>query len=149
MARAPCNHEYCRDCLQGLFTAAIQDDSLFPPKCCRQPITLPKVRIYLTSDLVRQYEAKKIEYDTLDKTYCSNASCSRFIEIDDATHDRVACEDCQQVTCTMCKGNMHMGDCPKDKSLQATLALADEQGWKRCDGCKSVIELSTGCNHIT
>lgn len=39
-ARVPCNHDYCRDCLQDLFRASITDDSLFPPRCCRQPLQL-------------------------------------------------------------------------------------------------------------
>lgn len=44
-ARVPCSHEYCRECLQDLFRASMTDDSLFPPRCCRQPITTGSVRV--------------------------------------------------------------------------------------------------------
>ncbi|KAI1325696.1 hypothetical protein F5Y16DRAFT_257327 [Xylariaceae sp. FL0255] len=40
--RAPCNHEYCRQCLERLFKDAIVDESLFPPRCCRQTMPLDK-----------------------------------------------------------------------------------------------------------
>lgn len=31
IARVPCGHEYCRDCLRGLYQASMTDGSLFPP----------------------------------------------------------------------------------------------------------------------
>ena len=34
-ARVPCRHEYCRDCLEDLFETSLEDESLFPPNCCR------------------------------------------------------------------------------------------------------------------
>jgi hypothetical protein len=49
----------------------------------------------------------------------------------------------------MCKRTAHLGDCPSDSTLQEVLALAAENGWRRCDGCKVVVELTMGCNHIT
>lgn len=33
VARAPCNHEYCRECLEELFETSLTDESLFPPRC--------------------------------------------------------------------------------------------------------------------
>jgi hypothetical protein len=147
VARVPCGHEYCRACLRELFRTAMQDESLFPPRCCKQPIAPTKVRIFLTSELVRQYEAKKIEHDTRDRTYCSG--CSLFLPVEQATQERVTCPECEEVTCTMCKRTAHLGDCPSDSTLQEVLALAAENGWRRCDGCKVVVELTMGCNHIT
>ena len=143
----PCRHEYCRDCLQSLFQVAMPDETLFPPRCCKQPSIPNRVRIFLTSDLIRRYKEKKIERDTLDRTYC--AECSTFIPIVNAADERVRCPECELVTCTMCKGRAHMGDCPADRTLQEVLTLADEQGWRRCNGCKAVVELAVGCNHIT
>lgn len=50
VARVPCQHEYCRSCLEALFKASITDESLFPPRCCRQPINLSTARIFLKFD---------------------------------------------------------------------------------------------------
>jgi hypothetical protein len=147
IARVPCNHEYCRDCLRELFRTAMKDQSLFPPRCCKQPIMPHKNRIFLTSDLIRQYEEKKVEHNTPDPTYCSG--CSIFLPAEEAARERVSCSTCQEVTCTMCKRTAHMGDCPSDSTLQEVLALATENGWRRCNGCKALVELAMGCNHIT
>lgn len=38
--RLQCTHVYCRGCLLDLFTSAISETTLFPPRCCKQPIPL-------------------------------------------------------------------------------------------------------------
>ncbi|TVY92417.1 hypothetical protein LAWI1_G001713 [Lachnellula willkommii] len=143
-ARVPCGHEYCRTCLKDLFRASITDDSLFPPKCCRQTIPTGSVRIHLTGDLVRQYEAKKIEYETKDRTYCSNVLCSAFIRVENIENEKATCPVCTEVTCTMCKAKAHTGDCPADTALQLVLDTANENGWQRCYGCRRLVELDIG-----
>ncbi|PIA88747.1 hypothetical protein CB0940_07774 [Cercospora beticola] len=40
VARVPCGHEYCRACLENLFSMAMKDESLFPPRCDKQEIPL-------------------------------------------------------------------------------------------------------------
>jgi hypothetical protein len=149
MARVPCSPEYCRDCLQDLFRASMTDDSLFPPRCCRQPITTGSVRVFLTAELVMQYEQKKIELDTPGRTYCSNPLCSAFIRLEDITDEQASCPDCGTVTCTLCKATSHGRDCPADTSLQQVLQTADENGWQRCYSCRRLVELDIGCNHIS
>lgn len=148
-ARVPCDHEYCRDCLQDLFRASMSDDSLFPPRCCRQLITTSGVRIFLTTDLIKQYEQRKVELETPDRTYCSNPLCSSFIHPKDITNEQASCPDCGAITCTVCKAPGHGGDCPADTALQQVLQTADENGWQRCYSCRRLVELDIGCNHIT
>jgi hypothetical protein len=45
------------------------------------------VWVLLTAELVTQYEQKKIELDTPDRTYCSNPLCSVFIRLEDITEE--------------------------------------------------------------
>jgi hypothetical protein len=149
VARAPCTHEYCEDCLRNLFESSMTDESLFPPRCCQQFITVAAVRIFLTSELVRQYEQKKIEFETINRTYCSSPRCSAFLGINNIEGDRGTCPDCSIVTCTICKAKAHEGDCPADTDLQMVLATAAENGWQRCYSCHRLVELETGCNHMT
>jgi hypothetical protein len=132
LARAPCTHE---DCLRNLFESSMTDESLFPPRCCQQSITVAAVRIFLTSELVRQYEQKKIEFETINRTYCSSPRCSAFLRINNIEGDRGTCPDCGMVTCTICKAAAHEGDCPADTDLQMVLATAAENGWQRCYSC--------------
>jgi hypothetical protein len=149
LARAPCGHEYCRDCLRGLFLASLGDDSLFPPRCCRQSIaTGSSIRIFLTGELIQRYERKKIEFDTPDRTYCSNPPCSAFIRVENIANEEASCPNCLMVTCTICKAS-HTGDCPEDVALQQALDAAEEHGWQRCFNCRRLVELEIGCNHIT
>ncbi|XMA13408.1 hypothetical protein WAI453_006199 [Rhynchosporium graminicola] len=150
LSRAPCTHEYCRSCLQDLFITSMTDDTLFPPRCCRQPITPSmSIRIYLTTKIVDDYEAKKVEFDTPNRTYCSNPLCSSFIRTNCVVEERASCQVCQVVTCTICKGTAHDGDCPEDEALNLVLETARQNEWQRCYNCNRLVELATGCNHIT
>ncbi|ROV93696.1 hypothetical protein VPNG_08837 [Cytospora leucostoma] len=79
VAKAPCNHNYCRQCLQELFKLSLTDESLFPPRCCGQPITAEANRMFLSPQVVGEYQAKKLERDTPNRTYCHQPQCSAFI----------------------------------------------------------------------
>ena len=148
VARAPCRHEYCRSCLEALFQASITDESLFPPRCCRQPIAMSIARIFLKADLVQQYEKKKIEFETPNRTYCYSPDCSTFIDTSHIEGEVATCPNCRLTTCTSCKGRAHTGDCPNDIAMQQLLATARENGWQRCYSCWRVVELDHGCNHM-
>ena len=149
IARAPCGHEYCRDCLHNLFETSMTDESLFPPRCCRQPIAMESARIYLSANLVRTFQQKKLELETPRRTYCSRPTCSVFIHPAGIEGDDATCQACGTVTCVMCKAAAHDGDCPEDTALQQVLEIAVESGWQRCHACRRLVELDTGCNHIT
>lgn len=149
IARVSCQHEYCRNCLRNLFEASMTDETLFPPRCCRQIITIPAVRLFLPSKLVADFEKKRIEFQTPDKTYCCHPSCSAFIRAQHTQDNRATCQDCGAVTCTDCKSAAHEGDCPGDVAIQGVLQLANEKGWQRCENCRRMVELLYGCNHIT
>ena len=99
LAQASCGHEYCRECLQDLFHASLADESLFPPRCCRQSISIDgRIRTFLSGDLIRQYEEKKVEFETEDKTYCSNPLCSAFIRVENIADEQASCPKCRTVT---------------------------------------------------
>lgn len=149
VARAPCGHEYCEDCLRDLFKSSMTDESLFPPRCCSQSIPSVSVRIFLTSEIVHQFGKKKIEFETKDRTYCSSPTCSAFLNAENIEAERGTCPDCGTITCTMCKATAHGGDCPADVNLQLVLATAAENSWQRCYSCRRLVELDTGCNHMT
>jgi hypothetical protein len=75
--RVPCNHVYHIACLKDLFMAAMRDESLMPPRCCRQEIPLLLAR--LTKTEMDSFEAKRLEFSTPDRLYCSRPTCSTFI----------------------------------------------------------------------
>ena len=147
--RAPCRHYYCQECLTQLFELSTTDETLFPPRCCRQEIPSTSVRLYLSGELVQRFQKKVIEFQTSDRTYCSRPTCSAFITPDNITGELATCTSCFTNTCTICKGTNHDGDCPADTATQQMLEAAREQGWQRCYNCRRVVELDVGCNHMT
>ncbi|KAF6826810.1 IBR finger domain-containing protein [Colletotrichum plurivorum] len=150
VARCPCRHKYCGECLQSLFEAALTDETLFPPRCCGQPIPVDDVRRFLTPKLVGEFRAKEVEFSTPDRTYCHQPGCSSFIPKEFIRHDVARCPRCRNKTCVMCKGSSHQGeDCGQDAATQSLLHVAAENGWQRCFSCRRVVELDIGCNHMT
>ncbi len=145
----PCGHEYCRNCLEQLYTTTLSDESLFPVRCCNQEIPLEEVSPFLTGALFEKFKIKAIEYGTVDRTYCSNSACARFIPPTEIADDVAVCTKCHTRTCSMCKHGAHLGDCPADTALQQLLDVAHDFGWQRCYACRRMVELAQGCNHMT
>ena len=147
MIEAPCSHYYCQTCTVRLFEDSITDESLFPPRCCRQTIPLSVVRGLLGMRLVNRFEEKSIERNDHNRTYCANPACSLYILPGLVKLDVGTCTSCLQRTCTLCKKVAHSGIC-KDEE-QEVLKIARVEGWRRCFQCRNMIELRVGCNHIT
>lgn len=55
----PCGHEYCRERTRDLFESSYTDESLFPPRCCHEPMPPETVGIFLSATLKSRYEEKK------------------------------------------------------------------------------------------
>lgn len=147
-----CTHEYCRECLSSLFRASLTDETLFPPRCCGNPIPVDASRGFIGYQIIGQFEAKRIEFETpADKrTYCHVPTCSTFIPAAAAKNNVATCVRCDARTCAVCKKAAHANsDCPDDSSTQALLDLARAEGWQKCCSCSRLVELNTGCNHIS
>ncbi|KAJ4266128.1 hypothetical protein NW762_004108 [Fusarium torreyae] len=149
LTTCPCSHDYCRQCLVKLFLAAFKDESLFPPRCCQEAIPVESNRRFLSPELVGQYRAKKMEFETPDRTYCSKPSCSTFVPPPFVQDEVAHCPRCGHKTCSVCKGDSHSGICPSDIGSQQVLRMAEENHWQRCNSCGRVVELAHGCNHIS
>ncbi|KAJ1328858.1 E3 ubiquitin-protein ligase RNF144 [Microdochium nivale] len=150
LAATPCKHEYCRNCFQQLFRNAITDETYFPPRCCKQAIQPGyQTRLFLTPQLVREFELKAIEYSSPDRTYCHEPACAAFVPPSSCQNSIATCKLCKRKTCTLCKQASHGGDCPSDTALQSVLALAKKNGWQRCQKCRTMVDLKQGCYHMS
>ncbi|OAP61787.1 hypothetical protein AYL99_03990 [Fonsecaea erecta] len=78
----PCSHAYCKPCLQKLVELASKDESLFPPRCCRQPFEMDVVDIFLTKDLRDQFEHAKAEFAIKSSTPSSRFRKSPPLSLD-------------------------------------------------------------------
>ncbi|CZT24653.1 uncharacterized protein RCC_10379 [Ramularia collo-cygni] len=145
----PCDHRYCVHCLTEVFRNAMSDGSAFPPRCCRQEIPIADIRLYLDQSFVQEFEKRAVELGAAHQLYCYESTCSAFIPTDKIrADDNAQCPDCSRWTCMHCKAQRHDGDCQEDEKVQQLLQVASQEGWRRCE-CGIMIELNTGCHHMT
>ncbi|CAI7657406.1 unnamed protein product [Penicillium glandicola] len=145
--RNTCSHVYCQRCIIQLLQNCLADDSLFPPRCCRLPLPLEATRSIIDDGLWARLEEKSIEQKDQSRTYCSDPACSRYILPEHVRGTIATCRACNRQTRTLCKKVIHQGECNDDRA--EVLELARAEGWQRCSNCSHLIELRSGCNHIT
>ena len=145
---APCGDHYCQACIGQLFDLAMRDESLFPPRCCRQPIPLGIATRMLTAGQVQKFLETRVEFSTPNRTYCHDTGCLAFIMPANISGEKAMCT-CGTLTCTVCKAAAHEGDCPEDPAYASLMAFATAEGYQTCRQCKRLVELSIGCNHMT
>ncbi|KAK6529411.1 hypothetical protein TWF281_008587 [Arthrobotrys megalospora] len=78
-AICPCNHTYCTECLRSYALRAMKDESLYPLKCCKIEVPEDTVAKILTEAEYERYQETAIEYSTINRIYCPNKQCLRFI----------------------------------------------------------------------
>lgn len=147
--RVPCGHFYCTSCIALLVQHATNDQSLFPPACCDQDIDVESIKSVVPEDIINALEAKREEFTTANKLYCSNTQCTIFVSSGAISGEIATCAACNHQTCILCRNAIHEGPCPEDLDMKTTLEVADAAGWRRCDGCQEMIERDYGCNHMT
>ena len=145
----PCTHIYCNDCLVFLFRESMRDTTLYPPRCCRQPIPFDEVRIHLPSQLAVDFAAKREELDDPCPLYCHRQGCAAYIGHSARSETLASCLKCGEWTCLQGGHQHHSGVCPPDEATQQVLAIAEENGWRACPACEDMIEWTIGCNHMT
>ena len=192
---APCNHFYHTTCLRDLFMTAMRDESLMPPRCCRQEIPLALASLVKTE--LDSFNAKRLEFSTPDRLYCSRKTCSAFIPSKSIVRGIGSCPrlvkhleffqirtnigcstinlqraykrgchpchmifiaslmlftrlNCNTTTCAACQEASHGSlACTSDAGTQALWQVARAAGWARCYRCRTMVELSQGCYHMT
>ncbi|KAF2005102.1 hypothetical protein P154DRAFT_530776 [Amniculicola lignicola CBS 123094] len=86
--QSPCTrHFFCLDCLPSVFEHAMNDESLYPPKCCDRNgiFFIDDYEHILDYELVWQFKMKEQgEYSVNPRfrIYCSNSACVTFLHPD-------------------------------------------------------------------
>ncbi|KAI4700416.1 hypothetical protein J4E89_010976 [Alternaria sp. Ai002NY15] len=142
-------HAYCRECLIHLFETCITGSSQFPPRCCNQLLPVFACIPYLPPGLFARFAAKREELETPNRTYCSNALCSKWIRPVNIVANVATCPTCIQTTCETCKRGQHEGLCQDDTDVKKLMDVAKEKQWQTCPNCNEMVELKGGCLHIT
>lgn len=153
IVRGTCGHDYCPDCISNLVETCIRDESLYPPRCCKQPLAYSTFVSYLSLSVRKSFELKQVELDVpaTSRIYCPRPTCSAFVGSSQTIFSSyVACGKCATYICTRCRQPAHPGTlCSENSAIKAVRELARVNQWQTCPGCKTIVELSTGCYHIT
>lgn len=156
LIKLSCSHDYCRACLREVVLTAVATESAFPPKCCLTEIPLATLLSCLDKKQRDDYKEKSAEYaiPAGHRWYCPEPKCGKWIKPEKLHRNRRShqiCPHCSAQICSMCRSLAHDQnvDCPQDFGLESTLEVAEAEGWRRCYSCRTMVELTVGCRHIT
>ncbi|KAF0441775.1 E3 ubiquitin-protein ligase arih1 [Gigaspora margarita] len=162
-----CRHGFCLACMKNYLNSVLKDDVVdFPIKC---PLRCIDVNIgeriiekSLTKEDLENYYLKMTVSSIKNKIYCPNKKCSAMIDYD---HDEsqptysLICPMCHESFCPLCRVSWHKDlTCEEYQALplherspedREVLNLAKNERWQRCPKCNMLVQLETGCNHIT
>lgn len=151
----PCRHRYCAPCFSQLIATALQNEEHFPPKCCLQEMPRRVLGKHLKAKELASFDDKALEYAVAvgSRYYCARPKCAKWIDPKKARarNGALECPHCSYSMCTECRGPVHPADrdCPQDFGVNLILEQAERSGWRRCYKCRALVELNTGCRHIT
>lgn len=150
-----CQHRYRAICFSQLIATALQNENNFPPKCCLQEIPRRVLQKHLRAKELAVFDNKALEFAVAigSRYYCARPKCSKWIDTTKARsrNGALRCPHCRYSMCMICRGSVHPvdQDCPQDFGLNSTLEQAEKAGCQRCYKCRALVELDTGCRHIT
>ena len=155
-AELSCGHRMCHDCLKRVFEMSVKDPAHMPPKCCNDDhIPLKHVDKLFDLKFKILWNRKYQECHTKNRIYCPTPKCGEWIKpkhVHKSTDGRkyAQCPRCKTKVCMLCNNKMHRSsDCPKDPEIAKLVEQAKEKGWQRCYSCNAMVELQSGCNHMT
>ncbi|KAJ7770461.1 hypothetical protein B0H16DRAFT_1515548 [Mycena metata] len=174
--RLPCpqQHAYCVGCLISYVESKLDPEGkggnsgvvVFPIRCPECPITefidgIPDeiaARVLGPEKMVLWDHQKLL--NSIPHMYCPNPKCSAIVQTpEDSTDPQAVCPSCQLLMCVACRVAWHSDvSCeeyqalpPDERSPEDRLLfeLAKAKHWRRCPNCSSLVELVSGCNHMT
>lgn len=129
-------------------STAIQSESTYPPQCCKTALTPKTILSNLPRPDRSKYLQKSKEYHLPPKSrvYCPHADCGSWVP----PKNESTCPKCLRPHCQFCKKPVHppVDNCEEDQGMEGVIAVARENGWKRCYRCHAFVERTSGCRHM-
>jgi len=160
-----CDHQYCRECLQGYVATRVEEGKVLDLSCpfpgCKTPVEYHQVRCVVTADLFNKYEEftfiASLNADPSVR-WCPKAGCGNAI-IGDPENPKCECTSpsCRYEFCFLCSEPWHAdATCEQYQQWKVDNGLIDtkfthwaKKNTKKCPQCKTMIEKIAGCNHMT
>ncbi|KAI1407147.1 hypothetical protein F5Y13DRAFT_195690 [Hypoxylon sp. FL1857] len=161
--RTQCGHVYCLDCFENLCTSATTQNTASQICCvgesgtCTKALSLPELQEHLSSaafeGLLEQFFASYIRLNPHILKHCPSTDCGYVYRVSSAPKMRT-CPHCLMSVCTACHSQHGTMTCADYKDLstggfKAFERLKKEIGIKDCPRCKTPLEKTEGCNHMT
>lgn len=175
MITMKCSHKFCSNCMRTYVDGKVQSSQV-PIRCpelrCKYYISTTECRSFLPLTSYESLEKVLAEANVLhsDRIYCPFPNCSALLDPRECLSARassssqlenscVECPVCRRFICVECGVPWHSSmNCEEYQNLpleerdaaDITLhRLAQTKRWKRCQQCRSMIELTQGCYHMT
>ena len=155
-----CGCLYCVECLNAHFRSGLANKASYPPRCCGA-IDVAAVQGFLDDENMVRYTTVLEEFAAARPLYCANEECEKDFIGDAAQVDllenqgMVFCPECAVQTCAKCRelhdahtDNEGVLECPDSLVLAEVKEMADEENWRRCPGCRHLVEKIDGCDHM-
>lgn len=160
--RTSCGHTYCADCFESFCFNKPTGSAGFCIKCeeamgeCKAVLAFVELRELLSSntfeDLLEASFASYIQQHPNAFRLCRTPDCDQIYRVS-ATQGTFTCTRCFEPTCTKCNEGHSPGvSCDEHFRAGDQQVLEDakkELGIKDCPKCKTSIEKTEGCNHMT
>lgn len=163
--RTSCDHIYCTACFQDFCFSGATGESDLCVRCegdsstCRLVMPLTELQEKLPSsvfeDLLEASFKCYVRKRPQHFNYCPTPNCSQIYRISPASDPSTfTCPSCLVAICTRCQATHPGMTCADHKDITSggydAFKLAKEAlGIKDCPNCKTSIEKTFGCNHIT
>ncbi|CAL2264760.1 unnamed protein product [Prunus armeniaca] len=166
-----CLHKYCLACMKHHVEVNLQSGILAqcPHKDCKCEVNIITCKNFLSPELadVMIERIKESSIPVTEKVYCAFPTCSALMSKKEVLeHTKTSfvseggrkCMKCQRYFCVNCKVPWHYDMSCYDYQRSETYSLAEEQLlkslamkklWRQCSKCKHMVELDSGCYHIT
>ncbi|CAB4282890.1 unnamed protein product [Prunus armeniaca] len=166
-----CYHKYCLSCMKRHVEVNLQNGIVAqcPHKRCKCEVNIETCKIFLSRKLadIMIQRIKECSIPATEKVYCAFPRCSALMskkEVLEHTKSSFAsvggrkCMKCHRLFCINCKVPWHYDMNCYDYQRSETYSLAEEQLlkslamkklWRQCSKCKHMVELDSGCCHVT
>nr|XP_043613158.1 uncharacterized protein LOC122585124 [Erigeron canadensis]XP_043613159.1 uncharacterized protein LOC122585124 [Erigeron canadensis] len=164
-----CNHQFCYSCMKQHAEVKLLNGMV--PKCpqedCDTELRIERCEKFLTpklTEMMRQ-QLKEASIPVTEKVYCPYPKCSTLMSksellqlSSDMYENGATCHICYGKFCVNCRVPWHSDmNCEEYKKINPTPLveesklknLAAKNLWRQCIKCNHMIELTTGCNHMT
>ncbi|XP_076959723.1 E3 ubiquitin-protein ligase RSL1-like [Bidens hawaiensis] len=170
-SHSKCSHRYCYSCMNKHVEAKLFQGQLpdCPHEYCTSQLDIKDCKNFLKQNLYDIMSARITEASIppTERVYCPFVKCSVLMSKNELQYaastsfsefGKRKCSKCRGVFCMNCKVPWHDGykcsdyvKCFPGRFVDEVnlKSLAARNSWRQCVKCMHMIELATGCNHIS